>query len=250
MQYVIDDQFDYRPADGALWNITQPENAIVLTSIPAKILCYLFEHQEKAVTREEFYAEVWDKYGLQASNNSLNQNISLLRKILQELGCRVDLIETVPHIGYMLNTQVFKVVHITDSAPASRTFTLFSLIRKPLPVLTGLMVILAGLAVSQMVFPSVNDIPAQQFYSLGNIGVCEIHTVFRNSRELTADKLSIAEKFMEAYLPCKENEFYVFQPEDRFVHDRKGRVFLSRCTYQGMNRAYFAGCKDIYVNKI
>ncbi|CDL37722.1 hypothetical protein [Citrobacter freundii] len=75
---------------------------------------------------------VWDDYGLQASNSSLNQYISILRRALSAFGCE-ELIITVPKMGFRLNPDI--TLQLTQTVPLSipeqvtsqRTGKLFSL---------------------------------------------------------------------------------------------------------------------------
>lgn len=58
------------------------------------------------VEREAFLREVWDERGLQGSNNSLNQYISILRKLLASLVPDATFIVTVPKMGFMLSADI------------------------------------------------------------------------------------------------------------------------------------------------
>ena len=250
MQYLINGEVVFRPVDGAIWNITQPENVVILASIPCRILNYLFECSDRVVSRDDFYTEVWDKYGLQSSNNSLNQNISLIRKTLHELGCDAELVQTIPHIGYMINTQLFVKVDAVHSSDRVKNDTKKHYNKIFTYLACAFLSIVSGILVNIFGFSTNNTIPTQSLFLLGNTGGCEIHTVFESSKELSQKKLEIANSIINKLLPCGNVEIYFFQPEDSYVHDNKGRVFLSRCTYQRLKSTNFAGCKDIYVHKI
>lgn len=81
-----------------MWNIAQPDRRLTFTTIPTRLFTYLLENADRMVGREELLNNIWDKYGLEPSNNSVNQYISLIRKSLSELGCDEEIIK--PFLGW------------------------------------------------------------------------------------------------------------------------------------------------------
>ncbi len=49
---------------------------------------------------------MWDDYGLQASNNNLNQCLSTLRRIIKSMGIDKNIIETIPKVGLIIASDV------------------------------------------------------------------------------------------------------------------------------------------------
>jgi DNA-binding winged helix-turn-helix (wHTH) protein len=49
---------------------------------------------------------VWDAYGQEASNNSLNQYLSVLRKAFRNVGLEHEIIITVPKQGFLIKVNV------------------------------------------------------------------------------------------------------------------------------------------------
>uniref|UniRef100_UPI002B05E571 winged helix-turn-helix domain-containing protein n=3 Tax=Enterobacterales TaxID=91347 RepID=UPI002B05E571 len=84
MEYKINKVINFRDDDGKIWSSLNPDKSVRLSIIPAKILSYLLENSKTIVKRNDLLDDIWNKNGLQASNNSLSQNISMLRKILQD----------------------------------------------------------------------------------------------------------------------------------------------------------------------
>jgi DNA-binding winged helix-turn-helix (wHTH) protein len=80
----------------------------------------LVQHHGNVVERETFLHDVWDRRGLQGSNNSLNQYISILRKMLASLLPDVLFIVTVPKTGFMLSADV-TVTALEEETPAAET---------------------------------------------------------------------------------------------------------------------------------
>ncbi len=96
MLYLINNEITFRTDDGVLASLSSPENSIVLSITANRIFSFLLEQRGKIVSREDILVNVWDKNGLQASNNSLSQYISLIRRGLHDLGCIQDVIQTIP----------------------------------------------------------------------------------------------------------------------------------------------------------
>ena len=100
MKYLINNEVTFRTDDGVLASLSPSDNSLTLSITANRIFTYLLEQEGKVVSREEMFTNVWDKNGLQASNNSLSQYISLIRKGLQELGCEHEIIQTVPRVAF------------------------------------------------------------------------------------------------------------------------------------------------------
>ena len=104
MKYLLADAIVYNDEDGSVSLINAPdEDAQLLTCTANTIMKLLVQHHGNVVERETFLQEVWDRRGLQGSNNSLNQYISILRKMLATLLPDALFIVTVPKTGFMLS---------------------------------------------------------------------------------------------------------------------------------------------------
>lgn len=103
MNYQIDDIMLYRSSDGHIQHLhdSDPE-PIVLTPVLNRLFDYLLRHQGEVMARETFLHEVWEKYGLEGSTNTLTQYLSNLRKIFDIFFPGRECIITVPRKGYML----------------------------------------------------------------------------------------------------------------------------------------------------
>ena len=102
MKYVIDGfiVFDYE--NTTLKNINT--NDEVMLPLPAaRLLHFIVISEGEILTREWLLNEVWDNFGLQGSNNNLNNYLSLIRRTLVNLECE-NFIETIPKVGIRLST--------------------------------------------------------------------------------------------------------------------------------------------------
>lgn len=81
--------------------IKKDEIEIVLTKNEMIIFCYLLNHQNKIVTRDELMTALWNNEEF-INDNALSVNISRLRKKLESLGYE-DAIDTRKGMGYILS---------------------------------------------------------------------------------------------------------------------------------------------------
>lgn len=81
--------------------IKRNDDEIVLTKNEMIIFCYLLNHQNKIVTRDELMTDLWnnDEY---INDNALTVNISRLRSKLKSVGYE-DAIDTRKGMGYILS---------------------------------------------------------------------------------------------------------------------------------------------------
>jgi DNA-binding winged helix-turn-helix (wHTH) protein len=107
MKYLLADVLVYNDEDGSFSLIGAPEEEPqMLTGTANAIMKLLVAHHGNVIEREGFLRDVWDERGLQGSNNSLNQYISILRKMLASLVPDTGFIVTVPKMGFMLSADI------------------------------------------------------------------------------------------------------------------------------------------------
>lgn len=83
------------------------KNAHVHISAPASY-CFqlLIDKQGELVTHEELYQHAWRQFGMEATANTLYQNISVIRRGLDKCGLHDDIIRTMPRRGFILSPAV------------------------------------------------------------------------------------------------------------------------------------------------
>lgn len=103
MNYRIDEIMLYSSSAGSVKHLRNNEtDAIVLTPILNRLFEYLLLHQGQVIDRETFMYDIWEKYGLEGSSNTLTQYLSNLRKIFDIFFPGRECIITVPRKGYRL----------------------------------------------------------------------------------------------------------------------------------------------------
>lgn len=113
MKYLIDRLVVFNTDDGTL-HLPSSDDVIRLALPAARLLETFLSSEGRELTREYLLETVWDKHGLHASGNNLNQYVSILRRNLSLLGCH-ELIITLPKLGFRLNAAISIEILETDS---------------------------------------------------------------------------------------------------------------------------------------
>ncbi|HHQ6552191.1 TPA: winged helix-turn-helix domain-containing protein [Serratia fonticola] len=108
MQYIINGTVKYNSADGTLFCPDSSVDMITLTRVTSELLLLLIQNNGVPLNREYILRELWEKRGLSASSNNLNNYISMLRKALAQCGYP-DLITTIPKHGFIFEADVVSV---------------------------------------------------------------------------------------------------------------------------------------------
>ncbi len=256
MLYLINNEITFRTDDGVLASLSSPENSIVLSITANRIFSFLLEQRGKIVSREDILVNVWDKNGLQASNNSLSQYISLIRRGLHDLGCIQDVIQTIPRAGFLVPDDFISISEIDNYSEIKSLNDNVTIPTKKISISAKTSIFVIALLLSSMAiafYPlqsgDSGTISAVNTWKLGEIEQCPVYTFYKNSPEMMSVKLEKARKLTNNYLQCIKGATYFFQPDDLYTYGEKGRVFLSRCTWSNKEKTKFAGCKDVYIHE-
>ena len=79
-----------------------------------EVLFYLYQHQDKVVTREQLIKDVWR--GQVVSSNAVSRAISQIRQILKRSDEPIPQIETIPKVGYRLSANLPDNISYRDSS--------------------------------------------------------------------------------------------------------------------------------------
>lgn len=108
MEYIINGVVKYNPVNGTLYVADSGMDMITLTRVTSELLLLLIQNNSVPLNREFILRELWEKRGLSASSNNLNNYISMLRKALAQCGYP-DLITTIPKHGFIFDADVVSV---------------------------------------------------------------------------------------------------------------------------------------------
>lgn len=112
MIFDINGYISYDEQAGTLEITNDLSNKISLPKAAARLLSLFVRNNNLLVTRDQLLNDVWEEYGLKASNNNLNNYISGLRKSLSLLG-EDDIIVTYPRQGFKF---VARTIYCIDAA--------------------------------------------------------------------------------------------------------------------------------------
>lgn len=116
MKYLIENKLIYNAESGELIRIDiGVTDKHQLTKTANHILAILIESHGEIVPRQSLLERVWESRGLEASNSSLNQYISILRKKLSSLTGTENIILTNPVLAFIC-LQISKLNYVMKSA--------------------------------------------------------------------------------------------------------------------------------------
>ncbi|QHA85521.1 winged helix-turn-helix domain-containing protein [Serratia rhizosphaerae] len=104
--YRIEESVIFSPEDTGLYRQNQADNVVAISNAAARLFTLLIKNKGNIVERDTILEKVWDEYGLQASNNNLNQCLSTLRRIIKNMGIDKNIIETIPKVGLRISHAV------------------------------------------------------------------------------------------------------------------------------------------------
>lgn len=160
-----------------------------------------------------------------------------------------------PRVGFFIAEGLVATIEeppsvtVTSLAPPKATPSLSKRVKMMLLAAGGISLIMLLYPVNTLFNSAKTNLPDVHLYKLGNIDLCPVYTVFESSREVATAKLEKAQKMADLHLKCLAGALFIFQPDDLYVYGEKGRVFLSRCTFNNVEKTKFAGCKDLYIHE-
>nr|WP_314266586.1 helix-turn-helix domain-containing protein [uncultured Moellerella sp.] len=108
MEYIINGTVKYNSSDGTLFCPDNSIDMITLTHLTSELLLLLMKNNGTPLSRDTILNELWEKRGLSASSNNLNNYVSMLRKALTQCGYP-DLITTIPKHGFLFQAEIFAI---------------------------------------------------------------------------------------------------------------------------------------------
>ncbi|MGL4757385.1 MAG: winged helix-turn-helix domain-containing protein [Aeromonadaceae bacterium] len=260
MRYKIADAVAFDEREGALENLASGEK-LMLPLTACMTLAFLIEHQGQAISRDEIFRNVWDKYGYKASNNTLNQYISLIRRHLTDLGAGRDIIVTLPKVGFIIPSEV-KIERDDDSEhnspaapqterptarqPSQQKYSLLLLLRQHTTIFLALLfsILLTGIGIIwHYTSPDMYEPP---LIKIGDIETCPVFLLGKVSENNKDKVIALVKSITYRHnLPCIAGSEFLFQAQDTVLYNQSGRIFLSRCETAIDNRDELSSCKDI-----
>lgn len=242
MKYLLADAIVYDNEDGSLTLQSADAESQTLTCTAQTILNLLIAHHGMVVEREVFLQQVWDDRGLRGSSNSLNQYISILRKMLAGMVPDHLFIVTVPKVGFMLSADI-SVVPL--NAPVSALAPVSS--KRALPkrrnwlygIVTATVTLLCAVAL-------IWNAQRQQIepHLLTHIDSCPVYTLAPLSDVFQKQAQALLGQFKnEGAFSCLPSSIFYVHIQDPVLYGDEGRLVLSQCS---QFRSKASTCQTLY----
>lgn len=235
MQYILHGKVIFCPDEGAIWNIKDENEKTLLTPSVSRLFVFLLEKRGVAVTREDIFEHVWDHWGKEGSNNSLNNYISQLRKILKHYDISPELIATVPKIGFVIykdditTTPVSRGYHHSGAETTNKkkfALIVVSLLLPPVFIFSGYF---------------LNERAANERLKLEPIlleesNKCSIYDLSGNDDVPPSVKGKAVERILKyKNVNCDVNKVVFFQSDRMIYSEGPARFYLAVCNGDYMN---------------
>lgn len=245
MPHLIDGVVRFDEIKGSLMNIETGDEI----NLPPSAVCVfiiLLNNEKNPVERGEFMEQVYLRFGFDMSNNTLNQYISLLRKNIKSLGVDVDVITTIPKIGFCISPEVMVLnesgeVNLPSSENITkRNFTIYFIF------CMSFLIVLAELA--GMSFLKKTEPAAYDLVKKGKIGDCDLFLPSNLNAVHFDEYEASARDIAKTYIPCTAGSIYIYDIDAVTFLNGSGRKYLARCT--GKPNTYdYAICAEISLSE-
>lgn len=247
MKYLIENKVFYNSGSGKLIHIdigvTEKHQ---LTKTANHILAILIASHGEVVSRQSLLERVWESRGHAASNSSLNQYISILRKKLSSLTGIDNAILTIPGAGFSLSAEI-KIKRCDEVVKGVSPPGRFRHLK-----LGGAMALVCSLififAIKYEV--AATSILAKESDNLTRIGQCHIKSYVQIPESMQGNIINVLTMHHPGLLEyCQSNPARLIIYVQRSVlHGRSGEIFSSFCPMDSISNKIIY-CNNVYANK-
>ncbi|WP_413732613.1 winged helix-turn-helix domain-containing protein [Sodalis sp. RH20] len=259
MKYLINDRIVFNTLEYRLSLLADDETAVNLSNTAGRVLeALIISHGNgDTVSREDLFANVWEKHGLSPSNGNLNQQVSLIRKALIALGLEASAIVTLPKRGLKLNDRLAIAVYDQSPDPALDTPVAndngggMETAAPKTDHFTKELMINLFLALSIIITVSTTYVyfrqdDRQPLYFFKNIDSCNIYTLRPiNDRERPDLAAHIQRAMAGNIARCDAHDKVLFSRTAATIKDGiNRRTFLAKCEQEAGGK--LTGCLNFY----
>lgn len=228
MIFVINKKIKYNEYEGTLEDIDDPENTILLVKPACRLLSIFVRNNDMLIKRKQLLDEVWEDYGLKATDSNLNNYISGLRRSLAKID-EEELIITYPRQGFKLvakkitrqdlNTALSETDIILESDDKERIKPERPMAELTLPPawwkkasLKKITFIAVILAFPYLLSMAYKQIPVSNITNLGQYKNCDIYSIKYNGMQPKEIENLIAKRYT---CEDKANIYYYFNIKEK-----------------------------------
>jgi Tol biopolymer transport system component/DNA-binding winged helix-turn-helix (wHTH) protein len=135
-------QFDSVEVQPAAFAVVRDGQTLALEPKAVRVLLYLIEHRDRAVSKEELIETVWE--GVAVTDNALTRIVAQLRRELGDDAKQTRYIQTLPTLGYRFIADLRVVPPQQGAAPSSRKVVFGSAAALMVAIFAGSLWLLAG----------------------------------------------------------------------------------------------------------
>lgn len=243
MKYLIDRLVVFNTDDGTL-HLPSSEDVIRLALPAARLLETFLSSEGRELTREYLLETVWDKHGLHASGNNLNQYVSILRRNLSLLGCH-ELIITLPKLGFRLNAAISIEILETDSVspePSPSIVTSSGHFQRLFFIGSIIITLLTGVAIGLFYYNDANNGETVLHEQHSECDIYYLKDISDDEKKEALRKIMSIMK--DNGIQCKKNDVVIYNSEASLSDNVDSREVLSWC-HAGKDRVVIS-CDNFY----
>ncbi|ELI7922725.1 winged helix-turn-helix domain-containing protein [Yersinia enterocolitica] len=205
--YIINKLAIFYPAERTICSLLK-ENRIKLNAPTSQLLEAFIMKAGITITQDELYSVAWGDNGSNVTPNTLYQNISLLRRALQDSGIKGDPLTTVRGQGFIFNVSTILEQETTEVSHSELTeIDNSNVVAKRnyiLLLLPLLLLFITGYLLLERKETN-GDSDDQVFFS--SINTCKVFTDKKNSENLNKTRIK---KFLQGKLLDCSNYNYAY----------------------------------------
>lgn len=228
----------------------ETQECISLTMSQSMLLELILSSKSEILSRDSIIDMLWHRHGINSSVHTLNQYISLLRRLFSHFGLD-DVIITIPRVGIRLNpdTEVLQCSDVVETPPQIEDIETLAPVKEHDVffshrhfIIFLLSAIIIGLLLARLVYQLENK--RQGFYYINDNG-CEIGLVVHFTKEDQNNIIKqIREIFIENNLTCSRSRVVFFDVNKSLSGPDYGRALLAFCTKNDTGK--IISCENYY----
>lgn len=264
MNYLIANAVIYDSEAGLLSSQNNPDSEQKrLTPTANRILRLLIESCGRTVTREELLAGVWESQGQTASNSSLNQYVSILRKTFYTYFELDGVIVSVPRLGFTVPDIISVEVLPTkpDTSPCSNeaapndhnvnSSLSLSFPKRGRELFSSFILILSLLifcGVTYVAWFLRDDTLYDELVEFGHLDKCNLYSYTKLPSNLVNRIMDSLDDIDHTLLSkCKSRDAKViFFAQRRVYYGELGKIFVSYCPQEGDGAIFYCSNQFFY----
>ncbi|WP_454877349.1 winged helix-turn-helix domain-containing protein [Serratia inhibens] len=180
MKFIINKRLSFHDDRSLLEVVDDNVEPVELTGTLSRLLSLLVRNNNTVLTRDYILTHVWADHGQTASNNNLNNYISMLRKMLSSLGEK-DIIVTMHRQGFMFTATDINTIDdgiiINAANPDVIDNQELSVGRKTWPKKMVLAIFVMAAVVSAGFAFFATGLKPLSYQNVGRIGSCDVKLV-------------------------------------------------------------------------